>query len=201
MNREEAVAKYLKKGEQSSNASNPADLPENIPDTLIFTGSDCTEIVSFLKNKKDSSPVKRLVVQSCLNHPYLRGWLKANGYIIYGEELWKEDEFFCETTAAVLESMADENEIAESDKALRAEAHFYGTEEMYNEISLLLRVYNNLTLPELLYAKIAEAGAIAIEIDKMESAQLTDELDAKKHRAISKIQQLGIMGNTMYPID
>ena len=201
MNREEAIKKYLKDNEKDIRLSGISDLPADIPDALVFTGCDCSEIVNVLKNKKnDSAPVKRIIVQSCANHPHLRGWLKDNGYVIYGEELWKEENNFCETTAAILEDMADENETKEAEKAMYAEVHYYGTEDTYNEISLLLKVNNNQFLPELLFSKIQEADDIVREIENSGSS-LSEELLEKRHKAKLRIQQLGIMGNSLYPID
>jgi len=201
MDREEAIKKYLKGNEKDIRLFGISDLPADIPDALVFIGCDCGEIVNVLKNKKnDSAPVKRIIAQSCADHPRLRGWLKDNGYIIYGEELWKEENEFCETTAAVLENMADENEIEEANKAMRAEVHYYGTEETYNEISLLLRVNNNQFLPELLFSKIQKAEDIVKEIEHSGSS-LSEELLEKRHKTKLRIQQLGIMGNSLYPID
>jgi len=202
MNREEAIKKYLKDSEKDIRLSGIKDLPADMPDALVFINSDCNEIVDFLKDKKDAAaPVKRVIAQSCVDHPRLRGWLKDNGYIIYGEELWKEGEdVFCETTASVLENMADENETEEARKGAYAEVYFYGTEETYNELPLLLRVYNNQDLPEFLYRKIEEAVRIAKDIENS-GTSLSEEMLEKKHKALLRVQQLGIAGNSMYPID
>jgi len=201
MNREEAIKKYLKNSEKDIRLTGIKDLPADMPDALVFADSNCNEIVDILKSKKDAAaPVKRVIAQSCVNHPYLRGWLKDNGYIIYGEELWKEGDSFCETTAAVLENMADENEKEESYKGSYAEVYFYGTEETYNELPLLLRVNNNQTLPEFLYWKIEEAVKAAKDIENS-GTSLSEEMLEKKHKALLRVQDLGIAGNSMYPID
>ena len=201
MNREEAIKKYLKENEKDVRLSGIKDLPADMPDALVFTNCDCSQIVDILKAKKDAAaPVKRVIAQGCVEHPRLRGWLKDNDYLIYGEELWKEEKTFCETTAAVLESMADEKENEEAQKGLRAEIYYYGTEETYNELPLLLRINNNQVLPEFLYWKIEEAMQIAKDIE-FSSSSLPEEMLEKNHKAKLRVQQLGIAGNSMYPID
>ena len=201
MNREEAIKKYLKENEKDIRLSGVKELPADMPDALVFTNSDCNEIAELLKSKKEAgAPVKRVIAQACVEHPRLRGWLKDNGYLIYGEELWKEEDTFCETTAAVLESMADEKENEEAQTGLRAEIYYYGTEETYNELPLLLRINNNQVLPEFLFLKIEEATQIAKEIEHS-SSSLSEEMLEKKHKAMLRVQQLGIVGNSMYPID
>jgi len=201
MNREEAIKKYLKDNEKDVRLSGTLDLLADMPDALVFTGCDCNEITDVLKNKKDgAAPVKRVIAQSCANHPHLRAWLKDNDYIIYGEELWKEEDNFCETTAAVFESMADEKEAEEADKGLRAAIFFYAPEDILNEIPLLLRVYNNLTLPEFLFRKIEETEKIVKEIE-FSGSSLSEEMLEKRNKAKLRVQQLGILGNSMYPID
>ena len=199
MEREEAIKKYLKDGEKDIRLSGTQGLPADVPDALVFSDSDCDEIINVLKSKKDAAaPVKRVIAQSCVNHPRLRSWLKGNGYIIYGEELWKEGDNFCETTAAVLESMADENEIKEADKAEYAEVHYYGTEETYNEFPLLLRMNNNLTLPEFVFFKIQETMEIA---DSIVGESLPEEMLEKRRQAMTRAWLLGVVGNSLYPID
>ena len=205
MIKESTILNYLNSTERSFDIK---ELPVTVPpghDAWIFKNLNCKDIVAVLEQEvSNSQPVKRVIAQSCENMPLLRGWLKNNGYLIYGEELFKDDDdSFCETTAAVLEGMAEEFEVEEHNKALRVEVFVYGTEELFNELPLLLRANNNIILPELLYSKIAEAETIVIEIDDNEpdESKLSSELYEKRHKALSRIQMLGIMGNSMYPID
>ena len=199
MDREGTIKKYLREGEKDIRLFGTQGMPADVPDALVFIESDCAEIVDVLKNKKNAAaPVKRIIVQMCVNHAHLRGWLKNNGYIIYGEDLWKEGDAFCATTAAVIENMAGEDEIKEAERAAYAEVHYYGKEETYNEFPLLLRVNNNRVLPEYVFFKIAEETKIANDIV---GASLPEEMLQKKRQAMARAHLYGIAGNAMYPID
>lgn len=208
MRKESIILNFLDSNEKSFRIKGmPTALPEPQEriSAWIVTELDGKDIAALLEQEvQKSRPIKRIVAQASGNQAYLRGWLKNNGYIIYGEELIRDDDnSFCETTAAVLEGLANEYEVSESNKGLHAEVFIYGNEELYNEISPLLRVYNNVVLPELLYSKIAQAEKIVFKINEIEpdDSKLPPDLYEKKHKALSAIQQLGIMGNTMYPID
>lgn len=202
--REKTIESFLKSGENSLWLTSASSIPENTPEALIFTQEDSRAIASILADSiKKGMPVKRIIVQSCSELPFLRGWLKDNGYIIYGERLWAENDSLCHTAAAVWEASADEEEKAMSYRAFAAEAYIYGTEELYNEVPLMLWLDNNDALPQLLYEKLTETENIIADISGItaDDSELPDELKAKKHAALLKKQQLSIMVNCMYPID
>ncbi len=185
------LERYLKKEEKIITLTMPAQLPAELPETVIFTDSDCRKIIPLLETA--ASPVKRLIFQGCISHQTIRPWLKKNGYIIYGEDLCPEGESsLCMTTAAVLENMASEREMQISDGAAVAESFFgVSDEELLNEFPLLLRVENNTLLPVLLYNSLTELEKRAAELS--DDAPARQELLLKKDRISLMVQNIFTM--------
>lgn len=183
----------------------PASLPAEPPDMLVFENVHGDKIVEFLSEFIDAGKsVKRVAACNCEAMPVLREWLKGNGYIIYGEDLWEAEQgIFSNATAAVKEEAATVAEAESAHKGLAAEAYIYGTEELYNEFPLLLRVNNNQALPGFIYVSLSKIEQTINEINAIttDENKLPSELKAKKREALLKKQQLSIMANNMYPID
>lgn len=201
MNKQKAIEQFLY---PESKAVFIRSLPAVIgnADVIVFADLDGILVADYLnKNPQAISGIKRLIFQSSANQGAVRDWLKSNGFIIFGEELSKDDETFYETTAASPEEKALEEERAQFEKAMRAEIYIAGTYELFNEISLLLYENQNPIFPEFIFRKMQDTVQIIRKIDDIElyKKEITDDLVEKRKEARIRLNRLQAMHKTLYP--
>lgn len=203
MTKQEAVEQFLE-GQAAMFAA--GSLPPELGSggAAVFADIDGVEIAEFLAaHILAAQSLNALVFQPTANQRLLREWLKTNGFIIYGEELTKEGEAFCETFAAAPDDKATEEQRAKYERSLRMEVYIAGTYDLFNEIPVILYETQNLLFPEFLRHKI---HSTAQEINRINDIELyhkamTPELEESRRLARVRLNELELMRKTMYPYE